>query len=229
MTTQNGLNQRSEAFVIGPIGVGTPDPTNFLGQVVKNTNDFIGFKVSNTTAGTAARGFFQASSDTASFALSSFSSLYSTEAGVAGDILLNAISATNGLRLQAPATKKIFFEFGGAGSPLVTIDDNATTTSIQTGQIIKRTVPGAYPYAVLSSDYLVEVDTSAARTIQLPNAPTAGQQYVIKDVTGTASSNNISLTTVGGAVTIDGATTYTINTNYAAIKVYFNGTSYFII
>lgn len=116
------------------------------------------------------------------------------------------------------------------GSLTTTTTLTATTLfTASAGQVVARTAPGAYPYAVLTTDYIVEVNTGSARTIQLPNAPTTGQQFVIKDVTGTASSFNISLTTVGGAVTIDGATTYTINTNYAAIKVYFNGTSYFII
>jgi hypothetical protein len=96
------------------------------------------------------------------------------------------------------------------------------------GQVVKLTVPGAYPYTVLATDYIVEVDTSAARTIRLPNAPTTGQVFVIKDITGTAQTFNISLTTVGGAVTIDGLTTQTMNVNYGSITVFFSGTAYFI-
>jgi hypothetical protein len=96
------------------------------------------------------------------------------------------------------------------------------------GQAVKFTVPGAYPYNVLTTDYIVNVDTSIARTIRLPNAPTSGQVFIIKDVTGSAGANNISLTTVGGAVTIDGATTQTMNVNYGSLTVFFNGTSYFI-
>lgn len=97
------------------------------------------------------------------------------------------------------------------------------------GQVAKLTVPGAYPYNILTTDYIVEVDTSSARTIRLPNAPTTGQVFIIKDVTGSAGANNISLTTVGGAVTIDGATTQTMNVNYGSITVFFSGTAYFII
>jgi hypothetical protein len=72
------------------------------------------------------------------------------------------------------------------------------------------------------------VDTSAARTIQLPDAPTIGRVYVVKDATGTAATFNISVTTVGGVVTIDGAATYTMNVNYQSARFIFNGTSYYV-
>jgi hypothetical protein len=117
----------------------------------------------------------------------------------------------------------------------ITIDPSTQAVTIVTtlistgGQVAKITAPGAYPYNILTTDYIVSIDTSLARTIRLPNAPTTGQIFVIKDVTGSAAANNISLTTVGGAVTIDGATTKTLNVNYASVTVYFNGTSYFII
>lgn len=101
-------------------------------------------------------------------------------------------------------------------------------TTLNGGQVVKLTVPGAYPYNVLTTDYIVEVDTSAARTIRLPNAPTTGQVFTIKDVTGTAAAFNISLTTVGGVVLIDGLATQTMNVNYGSITVFFSGTAYFI-
>ena len=103
------------------------------------------------------------------------------------------------------------------------------STTLNGAQIVKNTAPGAYPYNVLTTDYIVSVDTSAARTIRLPNAPTTGQVFIIKDVVGSAAANNISLTTVGGAVNIDGAATQTMNVNYGSITVFFNGTAYFII
>ena len=103
-----------------------------------------------------------------------------------------------------------------------------TISALGAGQIVNVTLPGAYPYNVLTTDYIVEVDTTSSRTIRLPNAPSTGQIFVIKDITGSAGSNNISLTTVGGAVTIDGSTTQTMNVNYASVQVFFNGTSYFI-
>jgi len=105
----------------------------------------------------------------------------------------------------------------------------AASTITGRSDILNRTVPGAYPYTALDSDYIIEVDTSSARTINLPNAPTTGKSHVIKDVIGSAATNNITLTTVGGSVTIDGSTSRTLVSNYVSATVYFNGTSYFII
>ena len=83
------------------------------------------------------------------------------------------------------------------------------------------------PYTALSTDDYISCDTSGgAITIRLPNAPTTLKRYYIKDRTGNASVNNISVTTVGGVVTIDGLTTYLIAGNRGSITVLFNGSSY---
>jgi len=92
--------------------------------------------------------------------------------------------------------------------------------------ILTYVQPGAYPYTALSTDYFISVDSASARTINLPNAPTTGKSYVIKDRIGSAAANNITLTTVGGVVTIDGATSKLIASNYGSLNVVFNGTSY---
>lgn len=86
---------------------------------------------------------------------------------------------------------------------------------------------GSSPYTVLVSDQYLGVDTSGgAVTLRLPNAPTTGRFFTIKDRTGTAAGTNITVTTAGGVVNIDGNPTYTMNVNFQAINVLFNGTSY---
>lgn len=83
------------------------------------------------------------------------------------------------------------------------------------------------PYTVLGSDEYISCDaTGGTIQILLPNTTTKYREFTIKDRTGDASVNNISVTTVGGVVTIDGETTYTIAGNYGAINLLFNGTSY---
>lgn len=83
------------------------------------------------------------------------------------------------------------------------------------------------PYLVLTTDEYLGVNTSGGGvTILLPNAPSTGRVFYIKDRNGTSSTNTIGVTTVGGAVLIDAAATYTINTDYEAIQVIFNGTNY---
>jgi hypothetical protein len=86
---------------------------------------------------------------------------------------------------------------------------------------------GMSPYAVTATDYFISCDTSGgAITILLPNAPTQYDQYVIKDRTGNASSNNVTVTTVGGIVTLDGVTSQLFTDGYDSLEMIFNGTSY---
>lgn len=83
------------------------------------------------------------------------------------------------------------------------------------------------PYAVTMTDYYISVDSSGgAVTLEFPNTPPARKTWIVKDRTGNASGNNISITTIGGSVAIDGQTTYLIGSNYGAVQLLFNGTSY---
>lgn len=83
------------------------------------------------------------------------------------------------------------------------------------------------PYTVTADDHYISCDsTSGTITIELPDAPDAERLFIIKDRVGQAAVNNITVTTTGGAVTIDGSTSYVMNSNYTAIQLLFNGTSY---
>jgi len=114
------------------------------------------------------------------------------------------------------------------------------TINSSTGQLGVTTLPllltfttvnfAASPYTVLAADQFLEVQSSGgAITIKLPNAPSTGRIIYIKDTSGNASANNISVTTVGGSVTIDLQTTYTIASNFGAIILAFDGTAFWII
>jgi trimeric autotransporter adhesin len=113
----------------------------------------------------------------------------------------------------------------------VTITNGAGTIQISaSGTSTLNYTPvnhAASPYTVVATDqYLGVNSTAGVVSILLPNAPATGRTYVIKDSNGQAATNNITVTTVGGSVTIDGATSYVMKTNYQAIQVIFNGTSY---
>ena len=54
----------------------------------------------------------------------------------------------------------------------------------------------------------------------------AGKVYIVKDESGAASVNNITLATTGGQ-TINGAATNVINTNYGTASVYSDGANWF--
>lgn len=83
------------------------------------------------------------------------------------------------------------------------------------------------PYVVTTTDFYLSVNSSVGPiTIELPNAPPTNRLFIIKDRTGNATVNHISITTVGGIVTIDGQTTYTLAGNFGSIQLLFNSTSY---
>ena len=111
-----------------------------------------------------------------------------------------------------------------------TIGPNTVTIS---GSGVVDTVPytpvnnAASPYTVLGTDYYLGCDvTAGVISILLPNAPSTGRVFIVKDKVGSAATSNITVTTVGGTVTIDGATTFVMNTAYESCNVIFNGVSY---
>lgn len=88
----------------------------------------------------------------------------------------------------------------------------------------------AIDYNILTSDYYIGVTSTAApRTITLPSAVTVGNGgvYIIKDESGGAAINNITIATTGGQ-TIDGSSSVIINTNYSSITVNSDGSNWFI-
>lgn len=113
---------------------------------------------------------------------------------------------------------------------------NLTTTGAASTVTVKEktfrllnnySVANASPYVVASTAYYITVDTTTIPiTIRLPDAPTQYQYFIIKDSGGLAATNNISVTTVSGLINIDASTTYTMNTNYAAIQVVYSGFGY---
>ncbi len=95
--------------------------------------------------------------------------------------------------------------------------------------VLQYTLVNTTPYTVLSSDSFLGVDASIQPIIiKLPNAPVTGRVYVIKDITGSAYTNNIVLTTVGGVVDIDGLTSFIMNAAFESVQILFNGTEYLI-
>lgn len=110
---------------------------------------------------------------------------------------------------------------GTAGIVLITEFISGSVTSITFVNF------GMSPYTVLGTDQYLSVDTTGGVVvIDLPNAPVTGRVITIKDAVGNAAVNQITVTTVGGVVTIDGVTSYPMNVNYQSIELIFDGTKY---
>jgi len=63
----------------------------------------------------------------------------------------------------------------------------------------------------------VNTNTGSAVTVTLPPSPVNGQRHTIRDVTGGAAANNISI--AGNGKNINGSASATISTNYASLRV----------
>lgn len=91
-------------------------------------------------------------------------------------------------------------------------------------------VPGAAtsvtatPYVILSTDTFVYVNFAGAVTLTLPDAATwlaahtNGLPLTIKDISGAAAANNITVNRAG-TDTIDGATSLSIVSDYGGYKI----------
>lgn len=83
-------------------------------------------------------------------------------------------------------------------------------------------------YTITASDpgVIGVTNTAAPRTITLPLAIAvpAGRPVTVKDESGGAATNNITVSRAGSD-TIDGATTKVISTNYGVTTVYSDGIS----
>jgi hypothetical protein len=94
---------------------------------------------------------------------------------------------------------------------------------------LKRTAPTSYPYTVQTNDFLVAVNSSSSRLINLPSAVgLSGRTYIIKDELGSASTGVIRVKPTGSQL-IDNMTGYNLNINYGAIQLYSNNANWYII
>ena len=91
---------------------------------------------------------------------------------------------------------------------------------------IKRTA-SAISYLALDSAYLIAITSTAAiRTVDLPTAVgRTGKAYIIKDESGVAGTNNITVEP-NGAETIDGDANLVL-LDYGGVRIYSNGTNWF--
>jgi hypothetical protein len=94
-------------------------------------------------------------------------------------------------------------------------------TTYAGGQIWQRkTVNGNY--ALTAADYSIDVNNGAATAITLPPAPADGTTYWLKDSSGAAQANVI---TVSGAQNVEGFASFTIDTNNGWVALQYDATA----
>lgn len=90
--------------------------------------------------------------------------------------------------------------------------------------------PGGYPYSITAdiSGAIIAVDTSAARTLNLPT-PDANLVYTIKDVTGSAGTFPITVARSGSESIENLAANYSCSADYGSWTFSSDGTNWFLI
>lgn len=83
-------------------------------------------------------------------------------------------------------------------------------------------------FTARSKDRIIGVNFAGAVTITLPSASAVRGRYIVKDESGNAAVNNITINPPSGQ-TIDGAANSTISTNYGSRGFYSNGANWFTV
>lgn len=132
------------------------------------------------------------------------------------------------LRQTRESAKRIRYEPTAPFTATNVQDAIVQSASVPTVIVPTAVTVAMSPYTPLSTDQLLMVDTSGGPvTIQMPLSATRGLDLEIKDATGNAAANPISVLRAG-AETIDGLTTYPIDSNFAAAKLGLKTGGYFI-
>jgi len=120
------------------------------------------------------------------------------------------------------------FDFVGSGVTATNSGNNVTVT-IPGGGGFSRTAVTSTITASISSAIL-GVSAGSAIDIRLPSAGdyTAGQNFIVKDESGNAHTNNITIR-ASGSQTIDGSSSIILESPYSAVNIYSNGSDKFFV
>jgi hypothetical protein len=140
-----------------------------------------------------------------------------------------SFASTSGLPLPATATG-----FGNQRRDPPWIMAYGSAGAATAGNYANVTVAVAGPTTITApptgQELLVKVDTAtigAASTINLPATPNTDSLIDVKDSTGTAAANPITVS--GNGNTIDGAASLVINVNYGNVRLWWNGTQWRVV
>jgi hypothetical protein len=209
-TLANGVLQFEQSLLKFPITVSSGSFTTAYSQINSG----------NTTAVALTGGNF-------------FSEMGFLGGGTSPSVTIG-VGATATINMTLISTSNATAAISGAGTlnysglGFLQAGTNITVTNqnpfVFANSAVQVKIPSAYPYTVLPQDAIVIVDSSVSRTINLTATPSIGQKVIIKDNTGTANTNNITIS--GNGKNIDGAATLVLNTTFASVELIYNGTQW---
>ena len=139
----------------------------------------------------------------------------STSSGSGANMTIAAQGATGG------NGGNLVLEGGTSGSA------SAGYVQVASALVLPRTTKTGN-YTIAYTDHTILVNPSGAFNVTLP-APVDGIEFVIKDISGTAETNNVTIVR-NGSEKIEGvAASYILATNWGCIKLTTNGTDWFLV
>tara|TARA_B000000532_G_C18795833_1_gene374740 strand:+ start:203 stop:586 length:384 start_codon:yes stop_codon:yes gene_type:complete len=81
---------------------------------------------------------------------------------------------------------------------------------------------------LLVDDLFIDVNVANAVTLTLPPSPPIGTNYIIKDSSGSAGTNNITVSANTGN-TIQGSASTSITTDFGSVQIIYDGTNKWLI
>lgn len=101
------------------------------------------------------------------------------------------------------------------------------TTATALSLSVKTVTAATYTIDTSEADSFILCNRSGVITLTLP-VPTIGRYLVVKDISGTAASNNITISP-HAAETIDGTSSFVLNVNYGSVGIVCDGTSWWLV
>jgi hypothetical protein len=157
---------------------------------------------------------------TASYFIGNGSKLTGIATGVGG-----IFTTVNGSKAYTTSSIQV----GASGTPTHTL--SVSGSSRFNGAVIFKRAIVSSNYSVGASDYYVGVDTTSNVVhLTLPSAGTTrtGQTFVVKDEGGNAMVKRIAISG-SGSDTIDGQNTVVLQSPYASISLYCNGSNKYFV
>lgn len=221
----NGAHDNSIA--IGNQAVVTGSNQMVIGSATSEISDlYIGSGVTEAAPGTInIRGTGASGTDTAAANMSIIPGLATGNAN-SGDLLIKTGDVGgSGTTLQTATTKVTFKANGNVG---IGETSPASTLTVGGTFALKRIASSSDVQTSENTTIVGITDTTTTRTVTIDSDDIANpdQIFLVKDESGGAATNNITIATEG-AETIDGAASISITVDYGVARLYTDGSNLF--